>query len=172
MSEDQNVPDVLSTAPAHVQDDRPKFKTIVVHELGGRIRIRRLQPEQCYAFKQKLKMWGVENRPVECPEDLGDGVGYVLCNMVQGSLVPMDTACLLYPGDKGFVHLMKHGHELIQRLANEVLRFNEEILPGKRPGGRNKPGGQKKGRQQARRRRRPGRRRLTIAGTTADKSTG
>jgi hypothetical protein len=114
--------DTLAEVAPAVTDRRPLFQPTTIDELGGPLRLRRLQPEQVVAIRQRLQAVGIGRTPVT----VSPANRWTLEKLVQVSLVPADPANgkLLLKGDEGLARLAAVSEETLAGVAGEAIEFN------------------------------------------------
>ena len=115
-------PELSSAVDPRVPDTRPRFHRVHEPALGGALRIRRFEPEQM--FKQDDLFERHEINPKN-PAIRKKGDKEQLCRLLQRCLVPMDHHRLIFSGGKGLLRLLTLPDKTVERLAKEVVNFQE-----------------------------------------------
>ncbi len=111
-------------------DPQPRFLDIDIYILGGRMRLRRLQPEQLLTLHDNCQAACLYDLEQELTSDTRD----VMAKAIQVGLCPTDTASLLLPGPLGRARIRKLPDKELLRCFTEVVTFNDLPL-GIRPDG-------------------------------------
>lgn len=111
----------LAEPQAVVRDDRPRYADVKVPELGGALRIRRMEPEGLFAQIKHLERAGIDPKQVNVSPDTKPE----LCRLIQRCLVPAEGRGLLCPGGKGLKRLLTLADNRIEALATGIIAFLE-----------------------------------------------
>lgn len=108
----------LSGPVAPLTDTRPRFEPITVAELGGELRLRRLQPEQVVALRRRF-------HGIRKPSDLVAANRRQACHLARLCLVGLDSGTLLLPGDAGLRRMEAISSEALLTIVTAVDTMNE-----------------------------------------------
>jgi len=111
----------LAVASPVVRDERPRYADVNVPELGGDLRIRRMEPEGLFAQIKHLKRASIDPKNLNVSPDTKPE----LCRLIQRCLVPAEGRGLVCPGGKGLKRLLTLPDNRIEALATGVITFLE-----------------------------------------------
>jgi len=100
-----------------INDHRPRFQNINISLLGGRLRLRRLQPEQVLALADHLQSHSLSAVTQSNRELMAKAVHVGLC--------PMDSPSLLLPGEEGLNRIKHLPDAVLLDAFQQAVAFNE-----------------------------------------------
>lgn len=115
------------TPPSKAESSAPRFADHSVSELGGALRLRRMQPEVRVAILKKLSEVGCDSLD---KLQVNAGNRRRVSQLVQLSLAPIESARLLCPGEDGLARLMRLSDERITELA-KLAADHSNLFDGK-----------------------------------------